>query len=86
MRIMKRWLTAILTISIALSDCGSISVSATENNTEAEPSVSENNLISDENPDDSESFSDDDEDIHDVDVTIDDKASEAELALPALHI
>ena len=86
MRIMKRWLIAILTISIALSDCGSISVSATENNTEAEPSVSENNLISDENPDDSESFSDDNADIHDVDVTIDDKASEAELALPALHI
>ncbi|MBD5519380.1 MAG: hypothetical protein HDR07_13175 [Lachnospiraceae bacterium] len=82
MRIMKRWLTTMLTISIALSDCGSISVLAAENNAEAESSISENNTAFDETPDDSDSHSDDDVDISDTDIRIDDEA----LELPALHI
>ncbi len=86
MRIMKRWLTAILTISIALCDCSSISVLAAENSAEAESSISENNTVSNETPDDSDSNSDDDVDISDADIRIDDKTSETKPELPALHI
>lgn len=86
MRIMKRWLTAMLTISIALSDCSSISVLAVEKNAEAGPSVSENSAALDEVQDDNESLSDGDMNISDLDIRIDNQASETKLALPALHI
>ncbi|MDE7246577.1 MAG: Ig-like domain-containing protein, partial [Lachnospiraceae bacterium] len=72
--------------TIALSDCGSILVLATENNTKAGPSVSENNIILGENPENGELCSDDDVDIRDTDISIDDNASESNPELPALHI
>ena len=70
MRIMKRWLTIILAMSIALSDCGSITVFATEDAVTVETSDSGNDeeslladeeegIGSDELPDDNELTSDD---------------------------
>lgn len=74
----KRWLAALLAMTMTLSDCGGMTVLATENTTTAETSVSENNAgISDEF---SSYFSEDTENIE--------TDSETGIAaeLPALHI
>ncbi len=78
---MKRWLAAMLTIAIALSDCGSFPVLATENSIEFGSSVSENNTVSYESPDNGESCSDDN-----AKNSIDDNTPEPKPELPALHI
>ncbi len=50
MRTMKKWLAAMLIISMTLGDCGGITVSAAENTTAVETSVSENTTVSDGDP------------------------------------
>ena len=84
MRIMKRWLTLILAMSIALSDCGSITVFATEDAVTAETLDSgideeslqtdeDESIVSDELPDDNELTSEDEtEKSEDTDVTPED--------------
>lgn len=84
MRIMKRWIALILTMSIALSDCGSITVFATEdavtvdtldlgNDEESLQTEEDENIISDELSDDNELIAEDKtENSEDADVSPDD--------------
>lgn len=69
----KRWLAAMLAMTIILSDCSGFTALATENSTAAEASVSENNVSISENSADTENTESDSE----TDITAD---------LPALHI
>ena len=52
MRNRNRWLAAVLTLSLALGNCGGITALATENIVDSENSLSENTIISDEAPED----------------------------------
>lgn len=50
MRNKNTWLASMLAIAIALSDCGGITILAAENTIQAESTVSENNTLFDETP------------------------------------
>lgn len=50
MRTKKRWLAAILIIALSFENCGGITALATENAVNTETSLSENTVISDEEP------------------------------------
>ena len=52
MRNRNRWLAAVLTLSLALGNCGGITALATGNIVNSENSLSENTIISDEAPED----------------------------------
>lgn len=78
MRMMKRWLALIFSMSIVLSDCGGITVFATEDAIAFEESVSENS---------EESFqTEEDEDTVFDEMPDDEELISGETELPALHI
>ena len=95
MRNRNRWLAAMLSVAIALGDCGGMTAIATENVVTTEDSVSENTMASEEESTDGDSMTEDNipssEDgikkgeENDVlsDASVDD---EAKVQLPALHI
>ncbi|MDE7177308.1 MAG: right-handed parallel beta-helix repeat-containing protein [Lachnospiraceae bacterium] len=81
MQHMKRWLAAVLAVTLTLSDCGAMTVLATENDDTSISSVSENNAVSDETPSDQ---TDATEVGSEISEEYEDSVSEIEL--PALHI
>ena len=89
----KKWLAAMLAAAIVLSDCGGMTVLATEDTNARETSVSENTVeISDEFTSEGETGESDDTDVISLDPSSDtenieaDSASDTATELPALHI
>lgn len=73
MQHLKRWLAAVLAMTMMLSDCGGLTVLATENSIATEATVSENNVGISENSVDTEN-------------TETDSAADIAADLPVLHI
>ena len=89
----KKWLAAMLAAAITLSDCGGMTVLATEDTIATETSISENTVgISDELTSEDETRESDDTDVISLDPSEDtentetDSESDTAIELPALHI
>lgn len=82
MRNKNRWLASVLTISLALGDCGGMTALAEERNAITESTVSENTSVLDEAPENDAGKNADDNVLPDSS----EETKETNIKLPALHI